>query len=485
MIKLFNSLTNRLEEFKPLKDNEVRMYSCGPTVYNYAHIGNMRAFLFADLLQRTLRVVGGYNVRWVMNITDIDDKTIRGSSIGSPEWLPEMGEQTDDPLTNLRLFTRYFEKCFFEDISALGIDLNHLYATPRATEFIPQMQDLILRIMDRGVAYISEGSIYFNVAKWREIDKYGKLYKIDFENFRPGERIDADQYDKEQACDFVLWKAKKENEPYWDFIINGVNYPGRPGWHIECSTMEYELLGLPFDIHTGGVDLKFPHHEDEIAQSKAGYGVEPTIFWCHNEFLEVEGEKMSKSLGNFFTLRDLKEKCLDPLDIRYLMLSAHFGSKFNFTFDGLSSAKKARQRVQDFIYELFSEKYGELEIDVIELEKEVFIELADDLHTPKALAKLFTFLNKYEPENLSQKSKNELIQFFTKLNQIFAVWELSPRRDICEPIPEEIIDLAEQRLKARLSKDFVEADRLRQMILDCGWSIKDTKDSYVLERIKP
>ncbi len=484
MIKLFNSLTNRIEIFKPLKNNEVRMYSCGPTVYNYAHIGNMRAFLFADLLQRTLRVVGGYDVKWVMNITDIDDKTIRGSSIGSTEWLPEMGEQTNDPITNLSLFTRYFEKCFFEDITDLGIDLNHLYATPRATEFIPQMQDLILKILDKGIAYIADGSIYFNVAKWREIDKYGKLYKIDFENFRSGERIDADQYDKEQACDFVLWKAKKENEPYWDFVIDGVNYPGRPGWHIECSTMEYVLLGLPFDIHTGGIDLKFPHHEDEIAQSKAGYGVEPTIFWCHNEFLEVEGEKMSKSLGNFFTLRDLKEKCIDPLDIRYLMFSAHFGSKFNFTFDGLNAAKKARQRVQEFIYELFSDKCGQIEIDASELERDVFNELSEDLHTPKALARLFTFLNKYESESLSEKSKKELIKFFEKFNQIFAVWELGPRPEFCIIIPDEIIDLAEQRLKARLEKNYSEADRLRQIILNYGWNIKDTKDSYVLERYK-
>ena len=306
--KLYNSLTRKTEEFKPLNKNEVRMYSCGPTVYNYAHIGNMRAFLFADLLQRTLRTVACWDVKWVMNITNIDDKTIRDSALGSTEWKKGMGEQTNSPIDNLLKFTKYYEQKFINDIETLGIDATHFYKMPKATEYINEMQELITKIFEKGLAYISEGSVYFNVSEWRKRDTYGRLKKIDFDNFRAGVRIDADQYEREQASDFVLWKMKKEGEPFWDYSLDGQNLQGRPGWHIECSAMEYVLLGLPFDIHTGGIDLQFPHHEDEIAQSKAGYGIDPTVFWCHNEFLEVEGEKMSKSKGNFFTLKDLMKK---------------------------------------------------------------------------------------------------------------------------------------------------------------------------------
>jgi cysteinyl-tRNA synthetase len=483
-IKLYNSLTHQTGEFNPIKGNEVRMYSCGPTVYNYAHIGNMRAFLFADLLQRVLRIVGGYDLKWVMNITDIDDKTIRDSSIGSDMWLDDMGQQSNDPMTNLKIFTKYYENTFFEDISTLGIDLNHFYSTPRATEYITQMKELITKIYNNGYAYISDGSIYFNVLKWRQDDIYGKLYRIDFDNFRTCERIDSDQYDREQACDFALWKARKEGEPCWEFEIDGNKCDGRPGWHIECSAMEYELLGLPFDIHTGGIDLKFPHHEDEIAQSKAGYGVEPTAFWCHNEFLEVEGEKMSKSLGNFFTLRDLTEKGIDPADIRFLMLSAHFGSKFNFTNDGLKSARKARLRVQEYIYSLFESSNGNLNPNITLLKEQIFSELADDLHTPKALAALFTFINNYPAEKLSQNVKPELIKLFEQLNGIFAVWQISERVKNIIVIPEELIILAEQRLIARKEKNFAESDRIRELITKAGYKILDTKDSYSLERIE-
>ncbi len=480
-ISLFNSLTKKNEAFSPLKDNTVRIYSCGPTVYNYAHIGNMRAFLFADLMQRILRVVGKYDVRWVMNITNIDDKTIRDSAVGSTEWKSEMGEQTTDNMENLLKFTDFYTDSFLDDISALGINPKHFYSLPKATEFIPQMQDLIRRLIKKGFAYVSDGSVYFNVNEWRKVDIYGKLFKIDFDNFKAGMRIDSDQYEREQVSDFALWKAKKGDEPFWKFEINGHKCDGRPGWHIECSAMEKELLGLPFDIHTGGIDLKFPHHEDEIAQSKAGYGVDPTAFWCHNEFLEVEGEKMSKSVGNFFTLRDLTQKGIDPLDIRFSMFSAHYASTFNFTFDGIASSRKARLRIQDYIYDLFdTEKSGTLIPDIPKFKEEVFAELGNDLHTPKALGTIFSFINQNPAENLTIESKSEFIELFKELNGIFEAWKIGIRKI---EIPDNIRELAELRLKARKEKNFVESDVLRQKLNDAGWVVKDTKDGYSLLKI--
>jgi cysteinyl-tRNA synthetase len=482
-IYLFNSLTRKVDLFKPLVGNEVRMYSCGPTVYNYAHIGNMRAFLFADLLQRVLRTVGGYNLKWVMNITNIDDKTIRDSAFGSDQWKEEMGEQSNDSKDNLSKLTEFYELAFLDDISKLGINLEHLYAMPRATEFIPEMQDLVRLIFSKGYAYISEGSVYFNVGKWRKDDFYGKLFYIDFENFRSGTRIDADQYEREQVSDFVLWKARKPLEPYWEFEIDGIQCDGRPGWHLECSAMEKELLSLPFDIHTGGVDLKFPHHEDEIAQSKSGYGIEPTAFWCHNEFLEVEGKKMAKSLGNFFTLRDLIEKGFDPLDIRFSMFSAHYASTYNFTLDGISAAHKGRQRIQDYIHDLHEPASANLlTINIAEAREKIFRELGNDLHTPKALAEIFTFINQYPPENLNESTKKEAINLFKELNDIFDIWEIGPRKDIKIVIPKNIVELASRRWEAKQSQKWAEADILRNEILAAGYIIKDSKNGYTIDK---
>lgn len=479
LIKLYNSLTRKKEDFKPLDDNKVRMYTCGPTVYNYAHIGNMRAFIFADLLQRVLRTAGGYDLQWVMNITNIDDKTIRDSRPGSDKWKVEMGVQSDDLKINLKKFTDFYETEFLDDIAKLGIQLSDFDALPKATEYIPQMQELIRNIVNKGYGYISEGSIYFDVSEWSKDHDYGRLKKIDFDNFQKGARIDADEYERDQVSDFVLWKARKEGEPYWEFEINGIKCPGRPGWHIECSAMEKEILGLPFDIHTGGIDLKFPHHEDEIAQSHAGYGVDPTVFWCHNEFLEVEGERMSKTLGNFFTLRDLIEKGIDPLDIRYAMMTAHYSSKYNFTFDGVGSARKSKLRVQEYIYNLLDEDHGDVEPDVPLFRKNVFNELSDDLHTPKALAHVFTFINEYPATELTKRSKEKLIEFFKELDSIFAVWEFIPKE---ESIPEEIQKMADERFEAKKQKDFARADELRDKIQAKGYIIKDAKDSYTIEK---
>lgn len=484
IIKLYNSLTKKLEEFAPLQGNTVRMYSCGPTVYNFAHIGNMRAFLFADLLQRVLKYAGKYEIKWVMNITDIDDKTIRDSAPGSAAWKDEMGNQTGDPVSNLKKFTDYYLRAFLEDISMLGIHIGDFFCMPRATEYIVPMQELIRKIYDKGLAYHADGSIYFNVAEWRRKDIYGKLFNIDYDNFKAGARIDADEYEREQVCDFVLWKANKPGEPCWEFELGGDSFPGRPGWHIECSAMEYELLGLPFDIHTGGIDLKFPHHEDEIAQSKAGYGVEPTAVWCHNEFLEVEGEKMSKSKGNYFTLRDLVDKGIDPLDIRFTMLSSHYSSIFNFTFDGITSARKGRQRVQEYIYSLLDDTIppGSGSVDIEKLMLDVCSHLAEGLHTPKSLAALFSFINSNPVNVFSIDARKEIAGFLQKYNNIFGVWNFTQRAEKPE-IPISILELAEKRIAARKDRNFAEADIIRQKIQDAGYIVKDTKDGFEIQKI--
>lgn len=481
-IKLYNSATRQIEYFKPINSNEVKMYSCGPTVYNFAHIGNMRAFLFADLLQRVLRVVGQYDLKWVMNITDIDDKTIRGSKKGSSNWIAEMGVQGDSAIDNLNSFTNLYFDYFIEDISSLGINIEDFYALPFATDYIEEMQELISKIFKNGYAYINDGSVYFNVKKWANDDKYGKLFNIDFENFISGARVDSDEYEKENVSDFVLWKAQKDGEPSWDYELDGIKCPGRPGWHIECSAMEYELLGLPFDIHTGGVDLKFPHHEDEIAQSKAGYGYEPTNYWLHNEFLEVEGQKMSKSLGNFYTIRDLLNKGLNPIDIRFAMLSTHYRTKYNFTFNGIESTKKARQRIQEFIYELFDDTiYGKISINVDDMQQVIFGQLANDLHTPKALAELFNIINSIKINELDKDSKDKLITLMKKLNLIFGSWVFESRNIEVINFPAEVLELAEKRWQAKLNKQFTDADNYRNKLEELGYIIKDSKETYIIQ----
>lgn len=484
-IQLYNSLTRTTETFVPIDADEVRMYTCGPTVYNYVHIGNIRAFLFPDLLYRVLKVVGGYTVKWVMNITNIDDKTIRDSAVGSSAWRPEMGEQTDDVKQNLFKLTDFYAAAFLADLETVGIRRNDFYAVPFATDYIPQMQELVRRIVKAGFGYIRNGSVYFDVSAWRETDTYGKLLNIDFENFQEGVRIDSDEYERDQATDFVLWKGRKEGEPYWEFELDGESCDGRPGWHIECSAMEAEILGLPFDIHTGGVDLKFPHHEDEIAQSKAGYGVEPTRMWCHNEFLEVEGDKMSKSLGNFFTLQDLLNRNIDPLDIRYLLMSAHYSSRLNFTFAGLESGRKARLRIQEYIYTLFEDggTDGDDILEVQELRLRVFRDLADNLNTARAIAHVFTFMNEHPAGELPALWKADLLRFFTELNRIYDIWTLGARPVEELIIPDDVRSLAESRLEAKKAKNFAEADRLRALITNAGFTVKDHKEGYSLEKV--
>ncbi len=480
-ISLYNTITRSVEPVTPVDGSQtIRMYSCGPTVYNVAHLGNMRAFVAVDVLQRVLRTVGGFDVRWVMNVTDIDDKTIRDSSPTSSAWLAEMGPRAGVPHEDLRTFTTYWMQEFFRDIEALGIRTSDLERHPRATDFIEPMQALVRHIHAAGFAYVSAGSVYFNVASYAAQHPYGRLFAIDRENFREGVRIDADEYDRESVSDFVLWKARKDDEPYWDFELDGQSLPGRPGWHLECSAMSHELLGpFPIDIHTGGVDLRFPHHEDELAQCCAGYHVhDQSRFWVHNEFLEVDGKKMSKSLGNYYTLRDLLAKGLDPLDIRYALLSTHYRAVLNFTFDGVRAAAAGRQKIQNYIWDLVdrTDGYEVADDGAVNPLQEVFAELANDVHTPKALAALNTFVNTHPVAEMEETDAARVLYAFGQLNRIIGVWTAQPRPEL--DVPDEVLDVADARWEARLAKDWAEADRLRDVLKTMGWQMKDGKDGY-------
>src|SRR5437868_273584 len=326
-LRLFNTLSGKVDEFRPLVNNEVRMYACGPTVYDYGHIGNFRTFIAVDILRRYLRQ-SGHKLHHVMNITDVDDKIIRNAAQAG---------------VNVQQYTAKYQKAFLEDAAALHIEEPQI---TRATEHIAQMAEFIARLVEKGLAYKTEdGSYYFRIAKF---PGYGKLSKRDFAGMENGARVDVDEYEKDRARDFALWKAPKAGEASWETKIG----PGRPGWHIECSVMSMEELGETFDLHAGGEDLIFPHHENEIAQSEALTGKPFAHFWFHARFLLVEGEKMSKSLGNFFTVRDLVLKGHKPSAIRYLLASVPYRHQLNFTFDGLKQAAVSVERVRNFVLRL-------------------------------------------------------------------------------------------------------------------------------------
>lgn len=484
-IGLYNTLTRRVEHFEPIDPSVVRIYSCGPTVYNMVHVGNHRSFLFADLLQRTLRVVGGYKVQWVMNITDIDDKIIRDSAFGSTAWKAEMGSHTGDSMKDLVSFTRYWEKLFLEDIASLGIRREHFHALPRATEYIDQMQGMIRKILKMGYAYIRDGSIYFSVEGYRKDFPYGRLYNIDESNFRQGVRIDADEYDRDSVSDFVLWKSRRPGEPFWNFAIDEHQLPGRPGWHIECSAMSKSLLGIPFDIHTGGVDLRFPHHEDELAQCTAcdgeiGHEFIQSRFWVHNEFLEVDGAKMSKSLNNFYTVQDLKSRGFHAHDIRLSLMLAHYRSVLNFTFDSVTSVSKARARVQSFIWDLIDIATPATDARIPDT---IAMALSEDLNTPKALAALYQYCNDNAAATDSATYAGDVLGALRAINDVFGVWTFTPRP--LQEVPANVQAIAERRWQARINKDWTEADKLRIELSEMGWNMKDGHDEYTLEPRQP
>ncbi len=472
-ILLENTLSGRKEPFVPLHDGEVRMYTCGPTVYDSAHIGNFRTFIFQDVLRRFLRM-RGYQLNHVMNLTDVDDRIIQNAAAAG---------------ISINEYTAKHIKNFLEDMDALSIERpEHLI---RATEHIEDMVALIERLTAKTITYATDGSIYYRIAKF---PGYGKLSKIDLSGIQPGARVELDRYEKNDARDFALWKAPKPGEHFWQTRIG----PGRPGWHIECSAMAMKYLGETIDIHTGGVDLAFPHHENEIAQSEAATGKPFARFWLHAEHLIVEGEKMSKSLGNFFTLRDLFTKGYKPSTIRFLLASVPYRRQFNFTFDSLQQAASSVERLRNFVFRLKHEKLPEgqtpaMAARIQQAEGEFHKGLEDDLNTAQALAAVFDLVRDantaIDQKNFRAGDAPRVLIAMTIFDAIFAVLpdddteKLRALGIAAAATPQlgdaEIDALVAERQAARQRRDFAAADRIRAQLDVRGIILEDTKDGGV------
>jgi cysteinyl-tRNA synthetase len=463
-LRFSNTLTHQVEEFAPALDNVVRMYTCGPTVYSYAHIGNFRSFTFYDILRRWLRL-RGMRMDHVMNITDVDDKIIR-NAVAEGKSLTE--------------YTAIYEKAFLDDCAALRLERPERLV--RATEHIPEMAKAIAQLAEKGYTYKSDGSIYYRIAKFPE---YGKLSHSDFSGMRSGARVDVDEYDKADARDFVLWKAPKDGEPFWDTELG----PGRPGWHIECSVMAIEFLGSTLDIHAGGIDLVFPHHENEIAQSEALTGKPFARFWLHSEFLLVEGQKMSKSLGNFFTLRDVLAQGYQPEAVRYLLASVPYRKALNFTFDGLKSAATSIERLRNYKLRLETAKFPEAEgssalARTAQARQDFEQSLDDDLNTAQALAAVFEYVREtnsaMDAGAFPAAAVQPALELLGRFDSVFEV--LEPTRQPDTLADREIDARIAQRAQAKKSRDFAGADRIRQELLEQGIVLEDTKDGVRWKR---
>ena len=463
-IRFYNSMSRRKEEFISLTEGKVGMYTCGPTVYNFAHIGNFRAYIFEDLLRRTLEY-HGLNVKQIMNLTDVDDKTIRDSqAAGIP----------------LQDFTAKYKKAFFEDIETLKIEKAEQY--PAATDHIPEMIAIIETLVEKDFAYIGDdGSVYFSIAKFAD---YGKLAKIDMENQRSGERVKNDEYAKDSVADFALWKAwtEADGDVSWDSPWG----KGRPGWHIECSAMSMKYLGKTFDIHTGGVDNMFPHHEDEIAQSESANGCKFVNYWLHCGYLIVDGEKMSKSLGNFYTLRDLMDKGYSPEEMRLVLLSTHYRKRLNFSEKALDQARQSIRSFKEFFVRLKKadgEQADGLDAKLANADQGFKESLGDDLNISGALAAMFALMrdvNKMlDDKQISANCAEKVLELFRKFDDIFAVLGVDEETD--ESIPEEIAKLAEERKTARAEKDFAKSDTIRDQLKELGWIVEDSAEG---QRVK-
>ncbi len=464
MIRYYNSMTKRVDEFHPLVAGKVGLYTCGPTVHDFAHIGNFRAYTWEDLLRRHLEW-RGYEVLHVMNITDVEDKIIRKAN--------EAG-------VDIREYTARYTEAFFEDVRALHIEPAHHY--PRATEHVAEMIDLIRRLEKRGHTYVSGGSVYFRIASF---PGYGKLAGLDRDKLLVGARVDADEYTKDDPADFVLWKAHREGEPSWDSPWG----PGRPGWHIECSAMSMKYLGETFDIHTGGVDNKFPHHENEIAQSEGATGKQFVRYWLHCAHLVVDGEKMSKSLGNFYTLRDLLERGHDPRYIRYVLLGTHYRRPLNFSFEALDQARAELSRVDDLVERLEREATGSAGEarwnDRVRAAREAFGEaLDDDLNISGAMGEIFKLVREVnaglDRGEVSREDAEVVLGFLREADRV--VGALFPFEERREEAPPEVLELLEARTRARKERNWAEADRLRDEILARGWVVEDTPRGARLKR---
>jgi cysteinyl-tRNA synthetase len=485
-LRLYNTMSAQVEEFRTLRDKEVRMYACGPTVYDYGHIGNFRTFIAVDMLQRFLRQ-SGYAVHYVMNITDVDDKIIRNAARDG---------------VSVQQYTAKYQKAFLEDSAMIGIEQPKLV---RATEHIPEMAEFVSKLVEKGIAYrTDDGSYYFRIAKF---PAYGKLSKKDFGGMLDGARVDVDEYDKDSARDFALWKAPKPGEASWDTPIGS----GRPGWHLECSVMSMEELGESFDLHAGGEDLVFPHHENEIAQSESLTGKTFARFWFHVRFLLVEGEKMSKSLGNFYTLRDLVLKGHKPSSIRYLLTSVPYRSQLNFTFDGLNAAAVSVERLRNFRQRLSTGTFAEgTDPDMQKLAADTQCRIReafeDDLNAAQAQGAIFEMVRQANSALDSQEIKKDdvasLLTTLQKFDEIFAVlndddhakmravfdWAEKEGRgkDIGPELREAVqagqLSDAEIETKiaemeaARKARNFKASDSLRAELIAAGIVIENTKD---------
>jgi len=484
VINFFNTLTGKKEEFVPIHPGEVKLYTCGPTVYDFAHVGNFRAYIFEDLLKRFLHFLG-YKVVHIMNITDIDDKTIRGANAQG---------------VSLAEYTRKYIDSFFSDLKTVNIAPADGY--PRATEHIPEMVAIIKRLIQKGYAYEKEGSYYFSIAKFAN---YGRLSKINLDELQPGQRVDMDEYEKENVHDFALWKAKKEGEPFWETEIG----PGRPGWHIECSAMSSKYLGETFDIHCGGVDNIFPHHENEIAQSEAASGKKFVNYWLHCHHLIRDREKMSKSRGNTITIPEILKIKNNPAALRFLLLSTHYRKTLNFTFEALDQAETALNRINEFAGEVRSGQYPDGETQAVgkivqEAEKKFRGGLGDDLNVSVALTALFNLIKKtnilISQEKIKKKDAEKLSRFIDSVDSVLggviaptlkiraldtvhgaetaqaAVTPAIQEAGAQVEITAEQLEKIQLREKARAEKDFAKADRIRGELAAEGILLEDTKD---------
>ncbi|MBA3722131.1 MAG: cysteine--tRNA ligase [Parachlamydiaceae bacterium] len=467
-LKLFNTLSRNKESFVPLIPGKVKIYTCGPTVYHYAHIGNFRTYVFEDLLRRTLKLLG-FNVTQVMNLTDVDDKTIKGAIA--------KGITLDE-------FTEPYKQAFFSDLKTLNIEPAEHY--PAATDYIEDMIKMVQVLLDKKIAYKGgDGSIYYAINKFPH---YGCLSHLHLEELQAGasERVASDEYDKDHVADFVLWKIydpERDGKIYWESPFG----PGRPGWHLECSAMAMKLLGDTIDIHVGGVDNMFPHHENEIAQSEACSGKTFSTYWMHSEHLLVDHKKMSKSLGNFYTLRDLLNKGFSGLQVRYMLIQTHYKTQLNFTFQGLEGVKSALQRLNDFIQRMFDIK-SEGPVNSLEpLLQETLLKfataLADDLNISVGLGVIFDFVREInslcDANKISQVEAKQVIEFMRKIDSVLGV--LSFEKAV-EEIPAELQEAFEKRLKARQEKNWKLSDELRDFIYQRGYIIEDTPSGARLKK---
>ena len=461
-MRLYNTLTRTEEDFVPADGKTVRMYTCGLTVYARGHIGNFRTFVALDVLRRALRHQEGYTMRHVMNFTDVDDKTINASAKAG---------------MSLREYTDQYIQAFREDCAALGLE--PVEENPRATDEanLRSMVEMIQSLSERGHTYESEGSTYFRIAT---MDGYGQLARLDHEGIQSGARVDSDEYSKQDARDFVLWKATKPGEPTWDYGCG----PGRPGWHIECSAMALRLLGEgPIDIHGGGIDLIFPHHENEIAQAECATGHQFSRFWVHVEFLNLDHEKMSKSLGNVYNLQDILDRGFRASALRYLLMSVHYRKQLTFSFDILTQADAALTRLTDFLARMDRVEGGEAHPDVVarvEAARQQFrAHIADDLNVPGAMGVMFELLRELnatiDAKGIGRPDADVIREAFEEFDRVLGVISLRRTEDAAPPVPEaEITALIEERRRARVNRQFARADDIRKDLEARGILLEDS-----------